>query len=258
MTISKRNWHPYGWRSEIAIACTSLITAVFVLCAPALATQHPPDASIGAPAPDPAPPSEIRRRPSHLSRVVVPFASSYEAGTILVDTRGRRLLRVLSPTRAVQYPIGVGRQGFTWTGELPVSRKASWPDWRPPKEMRQRDPRLPAFMQGGPKNPLGARAIYLGETLYRIHGTNEPGSIGRAVSSGCFRMFNEDIIDLARRTPVGTRVVVFDRLTQTAASPIRKPTLSPPAPLLPKLGNDKAQPSPLPVPLETDGEILMP
>ena len=258
MTISKRNWHQYGWRSEIAIACTSLITAVFVLCAPALATQHPPDASIGAPAPDPAPPSEIRRRPSHLSRIVVPFASSYEAGTILVDTRGRRLLRVLSPTHAVQYPIGVGRQGFTWTGELPVSRKASWPDWRPPKEMRQRDPRLPAFMQGGPKNPLGAHAIYLGETLYRIHGTNEPGSIGRAVSSGCFRMFNEDVIDLARRTPIGTRVVVFDRLTQTAASPIRKPTLSPPAPLLPELGNDKAQPRPLPVPLETDGEILMP
>jgi len=258
MTFSTDKWHPRGWRTKIGIACTSLIAAVFVLSAPALATQHPQDTDINITAPDPIPPAEIRRRPSQMSRIVVPFVSSYEVGTILVDTRGRRLLRVLSPARALQYPIGVGRQGFTWAGELPVSRKAVWPDWRPPKEMRQRDPRLPAFMPGGSKNPLGARAIYLGETLYRIHGTNEPGTIGRAVSSGCFRMFNVDIIDLARRTPVGARVVVFDRLPQTTASPIRKPTPSPVFTLPsepPELGD---QTRPGSGTREADSEVVMP
>jgi lipoprotein-anchoring transpeptidase ErfK/SrfK len=244
--------------SKIGIACTSMIAAVFVLSAPALAAQHAQEASIGLAVPVPASPAEIRREPSKLSRIVVSFASSYEVGTILVDTRGRRLLQVLSPTRAMQYPIGVGRTGFTWTGELPVSRKAAWPDWRPPKEMRQRDPRLPAFMRGGPKNPLGAHAIYLGETLYRIHGTNEPGSIGRAVSAGCFRMFNEDIIDLARRTPVGTRVVVFDRLTQTATSPVRKPRPSQPLTPSSRPLDEGAKPGPVSGASEPVGQTLMP
>jgi lipoprotein-anchoring transpeptidase ErfK/SrfK len=110
--------------------------------------------------------------------------------------------------RALRYGIGVGRDGFQWAGELRISRKAEWPDWTPPTEMIQRQPYLPRWMAGGPGNPLGARALYLGNTVYRLHGTNQPQTIGNAVSSGCFRLVNDDVIDLYNRIPVGSRVVV--------------------------------------------------
>jgi lipoprotein-anchoring transpeptidase ErfK/SrfK len=122
------------------------------------------------------------------------------------------LFLVTSATEALRYPISVGREGFSWTGTEKISRKAEWPDWHPPEEMRDRDPRLPEKMTGGIKNPLGAMALYLGNSLYRIHGTNDPHSIGRAASSGCFRMLNGQVIDLASRVEVGTPVTVVNRL----------------------------------------------
>lgn len=130
-------------------------------------------------------------------------------GTIVIDTVNRFLYLVESDGVARRYGVGVGRPGFTWAGEHRVTRKAEWPDWHPPVEMRQRQPNLPVMMPGGPKNPLGARAMYLGSTLYRIHGTSEPWTIGHAVSSGCIRMRNDDVIDLYSRVKVGTRVLVL-------------------------------------------------
>jgi lipoprotein-anchoring transpeptidase ErfK/SrfK len=140
------------------------------------------------------------------------FPSIYAPNTIVIDTKGRQLLLVLSETEALHYPISVGRQGFTWTGSETISRKAEWPDWHPPDEMRMRDPRLPERMSGGIKNPLGAMSLYLGHSLYRIHGTNDEKSIGRAASSGCFRMLNGHIVDLASRVELGASVVVVSRL----------------------------------------------
>lgn len=140
---------------------------------------------------------------------VVPYDGGQAPGTIVIDTNQRFLFLVLPDGQARRYGVGVGRPGFEWAGVHQVSRKAEWPDWRPPAEMRQRQPWLPDFMAGGPTNPLGARALYLGSSLYRIHGTSEPWTIGSAVSSGCIRMRNEDVIDLYERVPVGTRVVVI-------------------------------------------------
>lgn len=142
-------------------------------------------------------------------RQEVAFDGSQQPGTILVDT-GAKLLYLVQPGhRAIRYGIGVGRPGFSWSGLKTVSRKAEWPDWIPPAEMLARRPDLPRHMAGGPANPLGARALYLGSSLYRIHGTNEPDTIGRNVSSGCIRMMNEDVVDLYERVPVGTRVEVL-------------------------------------------------
>ncbi|HEX2216197.1 MAG TPA: L,D-transpeptidase [Xanthobacteraceae bacterium] len=150
--------------------------------------------------------------PAHLAyeyrRQPVAFRSGEPAGTVLIDTSDRFLYLVQSPTRALRYGIGVGRDGFTWTGILHVSRKAEWPDWTPPPEMIKRQPYLPRWMAGGPGNPLGARALYLGQTVYRIHGTNAPNTIGHAVSSGCFRLVNNDVEDLYDRVPVGSKVIV--------------------------------------------------
>jgi lipoprotein-anchoring transpeptidase ErfK/SrfK len=140
------------------------------------------------------------------------FPSSYSVGSVVIDTRGRRLFLVQSETSALLYQISVGREGFTWTGTEAISRKAEWPDWYPPEEMRERDWRLPEKMTGGIKNPLGAMALYLGNSLYRIHGTNDAKSIGQAASSGCFRMLNAHIVDLASRVEVGTPVTVVHRL----------------------------------------------
>jgi lipoprotein-anchoring transpeptidase ErfK/SrfK len=142
----------------------------------------------------------------------VSFPSDYSVGSIVIDTKGRQLFLVQSPTEALRYPISVGREGFSWAGSETISRKAEWPDWHPPEEMRWRDPRLPEKMTGGIKNPLGAMALYLGNSLYRIHGTNDANSIGRAASSGCFRMLNGHIVDLAARVDVGTTVQVVHRL----------------------------------------------
>ena len=144
-----------------------------------------------------------------LRRQVVAYASSEAPGTIIIDTASARLYYVLGGGRAIRYGIGVGRQGFTWSGVETVSRMAEWPDWSPPAEMIARQPYLPRFMAGGPGNPLGARALYLGNTEYRVHGTNDPSSIGRAVSSGCIRLTNDDIIDLYGRVKPGTKVIVL-------------------------------------------------
>ena len=147
--------------------------------------------------------------PPNLRRQEVAFATKEPAGTLIVDTPNTYLYYVLGDGRAIRYGVRVGRDGFTWTGVQKISRKAEWPDWHPPTEMIERQPYLPRFMAGGPGNPLGARAMYLGSTVYRIHGTNQPSTIGKFVSSGCIGMLNEDVSDLFDRVKVGTRVVVL-------------------------------------------------
>ncbi len=142
-------------------------------------------------------------------RQTVDYDGGEKPGTIIIDTPKRFLYLVQEDGRALRYGIGVGRPGFTWAGVKHVSQKREWPDWRPPDEMLRRRPDLPRYMAGGPDNPLGARAMYLGNTLYRIHGSNEPWTIGTQVSSGCIRMRNEDVMDLYERVKVGTKVVVI-------------------------------------------------
>jgi lipoprotein-anchoring transpeptidase ErfK/SrfK len=146
--------------------------------------------------------------PPQFQRQVVFYRSSEAPGTIIIHTSERHLYVVQPNGRALRYGIGVGREGFQWQGLLRITRKQEWPDWTPPPEMIQRQPYLPRFMAGGPGNPMGARALYLGTTVYRIHGTNQPQTIGSAVSSGCFRLVNGDVIDLYDRIPVGTKVIV--------------------------------------------------
>jgi lipoprotein-anchoring transpeptidase ErfK/SrfK len=160
--------------------------------------------------------------PQHLRRQLVDFRTKEPAGTLIVDTPNTYLYLVLGNGKAMRYGIGVGREGFTWTGEERVSRMAEWPDWHPPADMIERQPYLPRFMAGGPGNPLGARALYLGKSLYRIHGTNQPSTIGQFVSSGCIRLLNEDIEDLYSRVQVGTRVVVLPGGKPTNAGAARE------------------------------------
>jgi lipoprotein-anchoring transpeptidase ErfK/SrfK len=160
---------------------------------------------------------------------MIAFPSSYPIGSIVIDTKGRQLLFVTSASEALHYPISVGREGFAWAGTETISRKAEWPDWHPPEEMRYRDWRLPEKMTGGIKNPLGAMALYLGSSLYRIHGTNDPKSIGRAASSGCFRMLNGHVVDLASRVEIGTPVAVVHRLPPELEKVVAE-QVAPPAP----------------------------
>ena len=143
-----------------------------------------------------------------IPRTTVSFQGNYAPGTIIVDTKERRLYLVQEGGRALRYGIGVGRDGFRWGGVHRITAKKEWPAWTPPAQMLRRRPDLPRHMVGGPDNPLGARAMYLGSTLYRIHGSNEPETIGQAVSSGCFRMVNDDVIDLYNRVQVGATVIV--------------------------------------------------
>jgi lipoprotein-anchoring transpeptidase ErfK/SrfK len=145
---------------------------------------------------------------SSVARSAVPVSRSYQPNTIIISTSQRRLYYITNNGQAISYGIGVGRVGYTWSGVTRVSAKREWPSWTPPAQMRRRQPGLPSHMKGGIDNPLGARALYLGSTLYRIHGSNEPHTIGQAVSSGCFRMTNEDVIDLYNRVRVGTKVIV--------------------------------------------------
>lgn len=149
-----------------------------------------------------------RNMESPVKKEEVSYDGPYGKGTIVVNTAERRLYYVLGDGRALKYGIGVGRPGFTWQGTHAVTRKTEWPGWTPPPAMRQRQPNLPSYMPGGPDNPLGARAMYIGSTIYRIHGTAEPWTIGQAVSSGCIRMTNDDVADLYERVGVGTKVVV--------------------------------------------------
>lgn len=149
-----------------------------------------------------------RPQASAVPRETVDYSGRYPAGTIVISTTERRMYYVLGDGKAIRYGVGVGRPGFEWSGSKTITAKREWPDWRPPSQMLQRRPDLPRYMPGGPDNPLGARAMYLGGSLYRIHGSNEPETIGQAVSSGCIRMLNDDVIDLYERVKVGTRVVV--------------------------------------------------
>jgi lipoprotein-anchoring transpeptidase ErfK/SrfK len=170
--------------------CTSLLCAIFSGGSGAASSF---DGSPGAA----APPKEI-----------VAYTGHYAPGTIVISTQERRLYYILPGNQALRYGVGVGRPGFEWGGVKTVTAKREWPSWTPPSQMLRRRPDLPRFMKGGPENPLGSRAMYLGGTLYRIHGSNEPGTIGTAVSSGCIRMTNEDVQDLYERVRVGTRVIV--------------------------------------------------
>ena len=146
---------------------------------------------------------------SAIPRETVTYNGAQAPGTVIISTAERRLYYVLPDHKAVKYGVGVGRPGFEWSGSKVVSQKKEWPDWTPPAQMLKRRPDLPRHMKGGPENPLGARAMYLGSSLYRIHGSNEPDTIGQAVSSGCIRMTNEDVTDLFERVKVGTRVTVM-------------------------------------------------
>lgn len=157
------------------------------------------------------------QRASDLQRQVVGYPTTLAAGTVVIDTANTHLYYVLGDGMAIRYGIGVGREGFTWSGAQAVTRKAEWPDWTPPQEMIVRQPYLPRWMAGGESNPLGARAIYLGSTVYRIHGTNMPATIGHKVSSGCIRMLNADVIDLYARVHIGTKIVVLPNANTVAA-----------------------------------------
>src|SRR6202040_760103 len=154
-------------------------------------------------------PTNSAERPPSLRRQVVAYATSEAPGTIVIDTPHTYLYYVLGGGQAMRYGIGVGREGFTWSGTQTITKKSEWPDWTPPPEMIARQPYLPRHMAGGPGNPLGARAMYLGGTVYRIHGTNAPSSIGTHVSSGCIRLTNQDVTDLYSRVNVGTKVIVL-------------------------------------------------
>jgi len=191
----------------------------------------------------------------NLRRQEVDFPTKEPAGTLVVDTSNTYLYYILGGGRAVRYGVRVGRDGFTWNGVQKISRKAEWPDWHPPPEMIDRQPYLPRFMAGGPGNPLGARAMYLGNTVYRIHGTNQPSTIGKFVSSGCIGMLNEDVSDLFDRVKVGTRVVVLPGGpppgTATAlAQPVPGPAAAPPAQASAVPGTRPIVVPPLPAPVE--------
>ncbi|HXF89386.1 MAG TPA: L,D-transpeptidase [Xanthobacteraceae bacterium] len=175
--------------------------------------------------------------PPHLRRQVVPYQTREAPGTIIIDTPNTYLYYVLGGGKAIRYGIGVGREGFTWSGVRTIDRKMEWPDWEPPAEMIARQPYLPRWVAGGPGNPLGARAMYLKGTLYRIHGTNEPSSIGKRMSSGCIRMLNEDAIDLYNRVHIGTKVVV---LPDTRRRPPAEAEAAQEAPDLPLRRSDAA------------------
>jgi lipoprotein-anchoring transpeptidase ErfK/SrfK len=208
--------------------------------------------------PDEQPEAGPAQLPPNLRRQEVNFATKEPAGTLVVDTPNTYLYYVLGGGRAIRYGVRVGRDGFTWAGVQKISRKAEWPDWHPPTEMIERQPYLPRFMAGGPGNPLGARAMYLGSTVYRIHGTNQPSTIGKFVSSGCVGMLNEDVSDLFDRVKVGTRVVVMPGgapppSTATAsAQPVPGPNAAAPLPPMsggPVPGTQPTVVPPLPAPV---------
>ena len=188
--------------SLIASTVSSAATAQTLGHAFTQPSAYPADEVIGA---------DEGATPERLRRAVVAFGTTEAPGTIIIDTGNTTLYYVLGQGRAIRYGVGVGREGFTWSGVQTISRKAEWPDWHPPAEMVARQPYLPRFMAGGPGNPLGARAMYLGTSPYRIHGTNDPSTIGKFVSSGCIRLTNEDVIDLFNRVEVGTKVVVLPK-----------------------------------------------
>jgi len=183
--------------------------AIAALTAPAFAQSRPAEQMDVLDEPGRVPTAEEEQLPPQYQRQVVFFRTNEAPGTIVVDSNNRHMYLVAGNGRAIRYGIRVGRDGFRWSGLQKITRKQEWPDWRPPPEMIERQPYLPRFMAGGPGNPMGARAMYLGATVYRIHGTNQPQTIGSAVSSGCFGMLNSDVSDLYDRVNVGTKVVVY-------------------------------------------------
>jgi lipoprotein-anchoring transpeptidase ErfK/SrfK len=193
----------------MAPALTTQASSQVLGYAPAAPNAFPSDGmTLSAPDDEGAPTTAT---PERLRRAVVAYDTREASGTIVIDTGRTTLYYVLGQGRAIRYGVGVGREGFTWSGVQTISRKAEWPDWHPPAEMIARQPYLPRFMAGGPGNPLGARAMYLGSSQYRIHGTNDPSTIGKFVSSGCIRLTNEDVADLFSRVDVGTKVVVLPK-----------------------------------------------
>jgi lipoprotein-anchoring transpeptidase ErfK/SrfK len=193
----------------------------FFLFAPITPAAEPAAAAAGEPDDQ-----QRAEQPARFKRQLVDYASREAAGTVIVDTPATYLYLVLGNGKAIRYGIGVGREGFTWSGVQSVARKAEWPDWNPPQDMIARQPYLPRFMAGGPGNPLGARAMYLGGTVYRIHGTNDPTSIGKQVSSGCIRLTNEDVTDLYQRVKIGAKVVVLPQ-TSGAQAQAKPPQAKP-------------------------------
>jgi lipoprotein-anchoring transpeptidase ErfK/SrfK len=192
------------FRAAIAVVLSIILSATSVMPTMAARVYDPSTNTWSEPSATP-----VRNRGgSPIKKEVVEYATNYKPGTIVIETDERRLYLVLEDGMALRYGIGVGRDGFTWSGTHRITRKAEWPGWTPPAAMRKRVPDLPAYMPGGPDNPLGARALYIGSTLYRVHGTSEPWSIGQAVSSGCIRLTNEDIADLYERVKVGALIVV--------------------------------------------------
>lgn len=194
----------FNTKSAIAIGLSIILSASGVLPATAALVYDRTsgnwvEESVLAPSP---------RRGSPVRKEIVSYETNHKPGTIVIETDERRLYLVLEDGKAMKYGIGVGRDGFTWSGTHRITRKAEWPGWTPPPQMRKRVPDLPAYMEGGPDNPLGARALYIGSTLYRVHGTSEPWSIGQAVSSGCIRLTNDDVVDLYERVNVGALIVV--------------------------------------------------
>jgi lipoprotein-anchoring transpeptidase ErfK/SrfK len=169
--------------------------------------------------------------PAKFKRQVIAYSGSEAPGTIVIDTGNTFLYLVMPGNRAIRYGIGVGRDGFRWSGTQAITKKAEWPDWTPPAEMIARQPYLPRFMAGGETNPLGARAMYLGSTIYRIHGTNAPSTIGTRVSSGCIRLTNDDVADLYSRVNVGTKVIVLNTADHRVEAPTSRPLISAPVSL---------------------------
>ncbi|MCC8943605.1 L,D-transpeptidase [Bradyrhizobium sp. Arg62] len=188
------------------LLCLSLAASVFTV--PTFAQMRPASQESVLDQPGHVPTDDEEELPAMYQHQMVFFRSNEAPGTIIVHTSERFLYVVQGNNRALRYGIGVGRDGFQWSGLKRIVRKAEWPDWTPPEEMIARQPYLPRFMAGGPGNPMGARALYIGGTVYRIHGTNQPETIGSAVSSGCFRLTNKEIMDLYERVPVGTKVIV--------------------------------------------------
>ncbi len=184
----------------LGVSCASVSSA--------LAYDNAPFASLFNPSAAQQQTSDGRPQATAIPREVVPYQGRYKPGTVVISTTERRLYYVLPNGQAIRYGVGVGRPGFEWAGSRYVANKREWPDWTPPAQMLRRRPDLPRHMAGGVNNPLGARAMYLSGTLYRIHGSNEPETIGQAVSSGCIRMTNDDVVDLYDRVRIGTRVVV--------------------------------------------------
>jgi lipoprotein-anchoring transpeptidase ErfK/SrfK len=169
--------------------------------------------------------------PAKFKRQVIAYSGGEAPGTVVIDTGNTFLYLVMPGNRAMRYGIGVGRDGFRWSGTQAITKKAEWPDWTPPAEMIARQPYLPRFMAGGETNPLGARAMYLGSTIYRIHGTNAPSTIGTRVSSGCIRLTNDDVADLYSRVNVGTKVIVLNTADHRVEAPTSRPLVSAPVSL---------------------------